>query len=98
MIELRTLVQKQLDLGVERMETEDHHLMDTTVEIIMNDSVEGVRGWLCTVLLARGDVEAAREESTADRGNLSHNLPRLTAGQQQALLDWRRVKLNTIPS
>ena len=77
------------------MEAEDHHLMDTTVEEIMDDSVEGIRGWLCTVLLARGEINAAREESIVDRGNLFPILPRLTAGQQQALLDWRRVKLHT---
>ena len=77
------------------MEAEDHYLMDTSMDILMEENVEGIRGWLCSVLIARGQINAAREESTADRGTLSHTLPRLTAGQQQELLNWRRVTLNS---
>ena len=57
--------------------------------------VESIRGWLCFVLIARGNIEAAQNESINDRGALSHQLPRLTAGQTQALLDWRRVCLHS---
>ena len=80
---------------MERMEADDHYLMDTSMDDLLEENVEGIRGWLCSVLIARGDMNAAREESTADRGILSHTLPRLTAGQQQELLDWRRVTLHT---
>ena len=95
LIELKHLIQQQLDLGVERMEADDHYLMDITMDTLLEENVEGIRGWLCSVLIARGDTNAAREESIADRGILSHTIPRLTAGQQQELLDWRRVKLNS---
>ena len=96
MIELQTLVQQQFDCGVQHMEAEDHYLMQKSMEEIMDGSAECIRGWLCAVLIARGDVEEAKKESTKDRGDLSHTLPRLTVNQQQAYIDWRRVHLATV--
>ena len=95
LIDLTSLVQDQYTIGVKLMSVEDHYLMDVPISDLLNGSVENIRGWLCSVLIARGDLEAAQHESIDDRGVLSHQLPRLTAGQTQALLDWRRVCLHS---
>ena len=95
LIELTSLVQAQYTIGVKLMSVDDHYLMDIPISTLLDSSVETIRGWLCSVLIARGDLEAAQRESTDDRGVLTHQLPRLTAGQTQALLDWRRVCLHT---
>ena len=95
LIDLTSLVQDQYTIGVKLMSVEDHYLMDVPISDLLNGSVENIRGWLCSVLIARGDLEAAQRESIDDRGVLSHQLPRLTAGQTQALLDWRRVCLHS---
>ena len=93
MIELEDLVRKQLNMGVINLMAEDQYLLQMTLEEIMTGTAEDIRGWLCAVLIARGDIESAKAEGSKDRGNLSHSLPRLTANQQQAYLDWRRVQL-----
>ena len=87
LIELTSLIEKQYNLGVQHMSADHHHWMDIPISELLNGPVESIRGWLCSVLIARGDLEAAQRESTDDKGELTHQLPRLTAGQIQALLD-----------
>ena len=77
------------------MSAEDHYLLDITLTELLNGTIESIRGWLCAVLIARGEYDDAKMESTKDRGELSHCLPILTARQTQALLDWRRVCLHS---
>ena len=95
-IELQDLVLQQLRCGVEHMSPEDHYLIEMPVDVIMAGNIESIRGWLCSVLIARGNVPAARDESTRDRDCLSYTLPRLTAQQQQAYLNWRNVHLTPL--
>ena len=87
LIELTSWVEQQYTAGVQGMPIEDHYLLDIPISDLLNGTVETVRGWLCSVLIARGDLEAAQRESINDRGVLSHQLPLLTAGQAQALMD-----------
>ena len=75
------------------MEAEDQYLLQMSLEERTAGTAEDIRGWLCSVLIARGDIESAKVESSKDRGNLSQTLPRLTANQQQAYLNWRNVHL-----
>ena len=75
------------------MVAEDHYLLDLDLEEIMNRPIDSTRGWLCSVLIARGDFDAARMENMTDRSDMRHTLPHLTHRQQQALLDWRRLHL-----
>ena len=95
LIELTPLIEQQYTLGIQHMPADDHYLMNIPISELLNGSIESIRGWLCSVLIARGDLEAAQRESTDDRGELTHQLRRLTAGQTQALLDWRRVCLHS---
>ena len=50
-----------------------------------------IRGWLCEILIARGDLASARLESLRDRGEITNVIPTLTATEQLAYLDWGRV-------
>ena len=86
LIELTSLIERQYTLGVQQMSADDHYLMDIPISELLNGPVDSIRGWLCSVLIARGDLEAAQKESKDDKGELTHQLPRLTAGQTQALL------------
>ena len=65
-----------------------------SLDEILAGTAEDIRGWLCSILIARGDFESAKAEGKKYRGILSHTLPRLTANQQKAYLDWRKVRLN----
>ena len=94
LIELKDLVEKQLKMGIMNIATEDHYLLDMSLDEILAGTAEDIRGWLCSILIARGDFESAKAEGKKDRGILSHTLPRLTANQQKAYLDWRKVRLN----
>ena len=52
--------------------------------------MEVVRGWLCKILIAREDFDAARLESLRDRGEITHFLPPLTPAEIGKYCDWRR--------
>ena len=95
LIELQSLVEHQHVIGVVQMAAEDQYLLEMPITDILNGTVEAIRGWLCSVLIVRGDLQAAHQESQHDRGIITHQLPRLTVGQAQALLDWRRVCLHS---
>ena len=52
-----------------------------------------IRGWLCGILIARGDFASARLEYLRDRGDFSHVMPTLTDAEMRQYLDWRNVQL-----
>ena len=82
-----------MELGHENLDEEDHYLLDDDVETIMTQPVEMIRGWLCEILIARGDFASARLESLRDRGDISHIVPKLTDREMEKYLDWRNVQL-----
>ena len=59
----------------------------------MKEPVEMIRGWLCEILIARGDFASARLESLRDRNDISHIIPILTDREMEKYLDWRNVQL-----
>ena len=93
MISMQTAVENQLDLGRENLDVEDHYLLDNDVETLMSEPAEMIRGWLCEILIARGDFASARLESLRDRGDISHVVPSLTETELRKYSDWRNVQL-----
>ena len=93
LVELRSLVETQFTLGKGGMEEEDRYLLEMDKELLLDSPEDRIRGWLCSVLIARGEHEAARMEGRMDRGNRTHALPQLTAAQQEEYLDWRKVRI-----
>ena len=78
-ISMQTAVERQLDLGHENLDEEDHCLLENDdVEHIMKEPVKMIRGWLCEILIARGDFASARLESIRDQNDISHLVPILT--------------------
>ena len=59
----------------------------------VQEPAELIRGWLCEIMIARGDLASARLESLRDRGEITHVIPTLTATEQRSYLDWRKVCL-----
>ena len=59
----------------------------------MEGPVEMIRGWLCGIMIARGDLASARLESLRDRGEITHVIPILTAAEKRSYLDWRKICL-----
>ena len=62
LVVLQHEVESEVNRGVDMMEPEDHYLLDIHLPTLLLEPVEYLRGWLCSVKLARGDFEAAREE------------------------------------
>ena len=52
-----------------------------------------IRGRLCEMMIARGNLVSARLESLRDRREITHAIPTLIATEQQSYLDWRKVCL-----
>ena len=90
---MQTAVERQLALGHENLDEEDYYLLDNDVETLMQEPVDMIRGWLCEILIARGDFASARLESLRDRGDISHIVPSLTEQEIKKNLDWRNVQL-----
>ena len=40
-------MKRQLELGHENLDKEDHYLLDTDVVTLMKENVDMIRGWLC---------------------------------------------------
>ena len=53
-VELKDLVTNQLQRGIELMEPEDQYLLELPLDTIMAGNMESIRGWLCSVHIARG--------------------------------------------
>ena len=92
-ISMQTAVERQLDLGHGNLDEENYYLLENDVETIMKEPVEMIRGWLCKILIARGDFASARLESLRDRNDISHIIPILTDREMEKYLDWRNVQL-----
>ena len=93
LMELKGLVEAQYALGCDGMEAEDRYLLAMDKGRLLESPEDRIRGWLCNVLIARGEHAAARLECQTDRGNVSHVLPHLSAAQQAEYLDWRMVRI-----
>ena len=78
MIALTTAVTAQYDLGDADLDEEDLYLLDKAKDTILKEPIECIRGWLCEILIARGDFPSARLESLRDRGEISHLIPTLS--------------------
>ena len=93
MICLDRAISAQYDLGYENLNQEDYHLIEREKQDLLQQPVDVLRGWLCEILIARGDFAAARLESLQDRGESTYSLPTLTATEMQKYCDWRQVCL-----
>ena len=93
LMSMQTAVERQLDLGYENLDEEDHYLLENDAETLMKEPVDMIRGWLYEILIARGDFASARLESLRNRGNISHIIPNLTEREMEKYLDWRKVQL-----
>ena len=83
----------QFELGYENLNQEDHYLLDRDKATLLQQPIDVVRGWLCEILIARGDFATARLECLRDRGEVTHCLPSLTAVEMRKYCDWRQVCL-----
>ena len=90
---LESAISTQYRLGYENLNQEDYHLIERDKQDLLQQPVDVLRGWLCEILIARGDFAAARLESLQDRGESTYSLPTLTATEMQKYCDWRQVGL-----
>ena len=93
MIKLESAISDQYDLGYENLDQEDHHLLDRDKQKLLQQPIDVLRGWLCEILIARGDFAAARLESLLDRGEATYSLPSLSVVELRKYYDWRHVCL-----
>ena len=93
MICLESAISTQYDLGYENLNQEDYHLIERDKQDLLQQPIDVLRGWLCEILIARGNFAAARLESLQDRGESTYSLPTLTPNELQKYCDWRQVCL-----
>ena len=94
MVELHSEVNAELQRGIDLMAAEDYYLMEVDSGKLLLKPLESLRGWLCSVKLARGDTEGAKQEGLNDRGLLSHKLPTLSTGQMRQYHNWNNIQLS----
>ena len=95
LISMQTAVEHQLQLGYGNLNADNHYLLDKDIESLMKEPADMIRGWLCKILIARGDLASARLESLSDRGSNSHFIPHLTAAKIVKYWDSRQLQLTT---
>ena len=92
-ISLQNAVSQQYNLGYEGLEEEDFYLLENSEDELMKKPVEMIKGWMCDIMIARGDLASARLESLRDKSEITHVIPTLTAAEKRSYLDWRNVGL-----
>ena len=93
LVSLHSAVESEVLRGVELMAPEHHYLMEVQLDSLLGESLEHLRGWLCSVKLARGDIEGAVDEGLDDRGLLRRSRPTLTAEEIRRYQNWKNMHL-----
>ena len=88
------LFQEQLSLGLDNISPADRYLFDVNIHDLMEEPGDCIRGWLCDMLIARGDVQAAKDECLRPRLSNTVNSNYISARQRKEFLDWRNISLS----
>ena len=59
----------------------------------MEEPVEMISGWLCKIMIARGNLASARLDSLRYRGEITHVISTFTATEKRSDFNWRNVCL-----
>lgn len=92
-VQLREMITKQMDRVKTGMLREDWYLLDVNIHDLIVDSVESIRGWLYNVMIARGDMAAAREENIKDRQHTNVASNNITEQQRNEFMNCRNKGL-----
>ena len=90
MVCMQTAVNKQFNLGYAELQDENFYRLDNDRDTIMQEPIDMISGWLCKILIARGDFATAILESLRDRGEMSHLVPTLSPLDRRNYFDWRK--------
>ena len=80
-------------LGCRGLTDEDVYLLENDIEELVQGPVDMIHGWLCDILIAKGDFDSERLTFLRDRGEATHVLPALATVEMRSYLDWRNVCL-----
>ena len=94
MVQLKEAVDRQLSLGKGNMHQDDWYLLERSSDELMTESIDGIRGWLCDIYIARGQHQDAVDEGKLDRASTTVNMTNVTEQQRREFLDWRNIRLN----
>ena len=67
--------QREAEKEVEAMVGEDFYLMDTPLDQLLLEPIENIHGWLCSVKIASGDIDAEHTEGLVSCSTPSHGSP-----------------------
>ena len=81
LISLHSAVKEELEKERVGLQPDDYYLLDKDAEKIKEESLESIRGWLCSIKIARGDFEGAQLESLKDRGIENMHNPNYLRGK-----------------
>ena len=87
LISLHSAVKEELEKGRGGLQPDDYYLLDKDVEKIKDESLESIRGWLCSIEIERGDFEGTQFESLKDRGIREHAQLKLSTREIHKFLD-----------
>ena len=94
LLQLQEAITAQLKLGKHNIDHEDWYLFEINILDLMAEPVDCIRGWLCDMLIARGEIEAAKEESVKDRSSATINSTQISNQQRKEFMNWRNIKLS----
>ena len=57
------------------MDEDDFYLLETEEANLIKEPAGMIRGWLCEIMIVRGDLLSTRLESLMDKGEITHVIP-----------------------
>ena len=84
---LYTVVTQQYNIGHESLEEEYFYILEYSEDELIEEHVEMIRGWMCEIIIVRGDLASTRLESLRNRGEITHVIHSLTAVEKRSYLD-----------
>ena len=93
MMQLKEEVEAQFALGKQHMQQEDWHLLEMNMLDLLEEPADSIRGWLCDMHIARGQMDKAEEEGIKDRSNLRAAMSDVTPQQRREFMNWRNIHL-----
>ena len=81
-------------LGTVGISSADRYLFEINLHDIMEESGDCIWGCLCDMLIAQGDVQAAKDKCLCPRSSNTVNSFSISARQRKEFLDWRNISLS----
>ena len=94
-VQLRAAIAEQLRLGKDGIQEEDYYLFEVNIHDLMEEPIDCIRGWLCDMLIARGDIAAAQDECRRVRPLQTVNSISISNHQRKEFMNWQNISITS---